>query len=123
MLSKMRKRRSQRVQSKLPSSVEFSKILVKYTGIFSACQISSSMILVCLFPKSADPLLSICMTCTAGCMTVFSWYFGKALGENKLKISQGMSSYHVAISNMKASTTTPISSSDSEDEDVVSKNG
>lgn len=92
------------MQTKSPTNLEFSKILVKYTGIFSAFQISASMFLVCVFPRAADSLLSICMTCTAGCMTVFSWYFGKALGENKLKISQSMSTYHASVSNMRSGT-------------------
>lgn len=124
-MSDKRNRRSLRERVKLPANTEFSKLIVKYTGIFTASQISTTMIMVCLFPSSADVLLSICMTCTAGCMTVFSWYFGKALGENKLKISQSMSTYHAAVSNMRTGTPTTVveSSEDSTEDTTVDNNG
>lgn len=89
--------------------MEFSKKIVSCTGVFSMIQIILTMVLVCLQPLSADSLVSICMTCAAGYMTIFSWYFGKAYGENKLKISSGIENYYTTISN-----TSTISSCDQE---------
>lgn len=95
------------------TQMEFSKVVVKYTGIFTAIHTIANTALVCIFPDSAGTLLSLSMTVTAGCMTVFSWYFGKALGENKLKISQGISTYHQTVSNLGSTIINTITDTDS----------
>lgn len=97
--------------------METSKRIVLCTGIFTAIQIEETMALVVLFPQAASTLLTVCISCITGYITVLSWYFGKALGENKLKISQGISSFHEAISGISSHSSTDINITEDEEED------
>lgn len=100
--------------------METSKRIVLCTGIFAAIQIEETMALTVLFPHAASTLLTICLTCITGYVTVLSWYFGKALGENRLKITQGLGSFHGAVSGIASShkkTKITVEEDDDEDDD------
>lgn len=102
---------------KTKTRMETSKRIVLMTGIFSAIQIQETMALVVIFPHAASTLLTICLSCITGYITVLSWYFGKALGENKLKITQSLEGFHDAMSNISTSHKSNKSKSEDIDED------
>lgn len=95
--------RSRTPTKKPRSHMETSKRIVLMTGLFAGIQIQETMALVVIFPQAASTLLTICLSCITGYITVLSWYFGKALGENRLKITQGLSSFHEALADITAS--------------------
>lgn len=71
--------------------IETSKVVTFWVLKFTGLQIFTTMLLDCLFPVVAGTLNTICLSVIAGCISIVSWYFGKALGENKLKIKNGNS--------------------------------
>ena len=72
--------------------IEASKLITYWVLRFTAAQIVLTMFLDCIFPSVSGTLDTICLSVIAGCISIVSWYFGKALGENKLKIKNGNTS-------------------------------
>lgn len=111
---------TKRRSSKEERHMETSKRIVLCTGIFAAIQIEETMALTVIFPEASSTLLTICLSCITGYITVLSWYFGKALGENRLKITQSMEGFHEAIADIAAShkpNKSKKSNSDDEDDE------
>ena len=73
------------------NKIEASKLITYWVLRFTGTQIVLTMLLDCLFPVVSGTLNTICLSVIAGCISIVSWYFGKALGENKLKIKNGNS--------------------------------
>lgn len=71
--------------------IEASKLITYWVLRFTGVQIAATMLLDCLFPVVAGTLNTVCLSVIAACISIVSWYFGKALGENKLKIKNGNS--------------------------------
>ena len=93
--------------------IEYSKKIVKYSGIFTGAQVAATMALICIFPIPAGNLVTICMTVIAGCMTIFSWYFAKAYGENKIKITNGVQrQFSSVVQTSSGETVETLSESD-----------
>lgn len=117
-------KRSTRARKRKPSTrlqhMETSKRIVLCTGLFTAFQIEETLALVVLFPHAASTLLTICLSCITGYITVLSWYFGKALGENRLKITQSLEGFQetMALISKTKSSNTKTSSDDEEDEET-----
>lgn len=74
---------------KKSKQIETSKIITFWVLKFAGIQTFITMLLDCLFPVVAGTLNTICLSVIAGTISIVSWYFGKALGENKLKIKNG----------------------------------
>lgn len=71
---------------------EFSKVIITCSGIFVSILLVLIIVLICVFPTTANNLVTIGLALITAIVSILSWYFGKAYGENKLKISSGIDS-------------------------------
>ena len=101
-------------QPSLQRHMETSKKIVLFTGLYAALQIQETMFFTIFYPDSASTLLTICLSCITGYITILSWYFGKALGENKLKITQSIGAYHSAVSGIASGTVVDVTETEEE---------
>lgn len=115
------KSKTSKRSSPLLKHMETSKKIVLMTGIFAAVQIEETMTLIVLFKEASSALLTICLSCITGYITILSWYFGKALGENKLKITQSMSGFHSSMSSIASHAKVKVDIEEDEDEDSDEK--